>query len=255
MTYLVNCLETIGSRSTYKNLEFIIVDNGDLNSVQRECLKNYGAKSITFREPKFNVAKKLNLGASIATGELFLLLNDDVEPLSSDWIERLVEHFEKPHVGVVGAKLLYRDETLQHVGVALNGCNPDHVRRLRPRNDLGYYFSTAAARNFTAVTGACMMTRASNYKAIGGYSKSLAISFNDVDFCLKTIENELTVVYAPRAELIHYESQSRVPELDMDELQFFHRRWSRVVSDRFYNEAELAVAPPTFEVKHNPRAF
>jgi GT2 family glycosyltransferase len=252
---LANCLETIQSRSTYKNLEFIVVDNGDLSSVQRDCLKYYGAKSITFREPKFNVAKKLNLGASIATGSLFLLLNDDVEPLSSDWIERLVEHFEKPHVGVVGAKLLYSDETLQHVGVVLNGCNPDHVRRSWRRNDLGYYFSTAAARNFTAVTGACMMTRASSYKSVGGYTESLAISFNDVDFCLKTIESGLTVVYAPRAELIHYESQSRVPELDMDELEFFYRRWTCIVSDRFYNESELSVAPPTFEVKHNPRAF
>ncbi len=252
---LVNCLETIGSRSTYKNLEFIIVDNGDLNSTQRACLKDYGAKCITFRERKFNISKKLNLGASIATGELFLLLNDDIEPLNSDWIERLVEQFEKQHVGVVGAKLLYSDETLQHVGVVLNGSNPDHVRRLRPRDDLGYYFSTAAVRNFTAVTGACMMTRASNYKAIGGYSKSLAISFNDVDFCLSTIDRGLTVVYAPRAELIHYKSQSRVPELDLDELRFFYRRWSRIVFDPFYNEAELTVAPPTFEVKHNPRTF
>ena len=155
---LANCLETIGSRSTYKNVEFIIVDNGDLSSPQRLFLRNYGAKSITFREFRFNVAKKLNLGASIASGELLLLLNDDVEPLASDWIERLVEHFEKPHVGVVGAKLLYEDRTTQHVGVVLNSCNPDHVRRLKPRDDLGYYFSTAAVRNFSAVTGACMMT-------------------------------------------------------------------------------------------------
>ena len=252
---LINCLDTITSRSTYKHLEFIVVDNGDLTSTQRAYLGNYGAKSITFRKPKFNVAEKLNLGASIATGELFLLLNDDVEPLSSDWIERLAEHFEKPYVGVVGAKLLYKDQTIQHVGVVLNSSNPDHVRRHRPRDDLGYYFSTAAARNFSAVTGACMITRASNYKNLGGYSESLAISFNDVDFCLRTIESELTVVYAPRAELIHYKSQSRVPELDMDELQFFYKRWSNFVSDRFYNESELTVAPPTFEVKHNPRAF
>jgi GT2 family glycosyltransferase/SAM-dependent methyltransferase len=250
---LVNCLDTIASRSTYKHLEFIIVDNGDLNPTQRDHLRNYGAKSITFREPDFNVAKKLNLGASIATGELLLLLNDDVEPLVPDWIERLVEHFEKPHVGVVGAKLLYNDGTTQHVGVVLNSCNPDHVRRFKPRDDLGYYFSAAAARNFIAVTGACMMTRASLFRTIGGYCESLAISYNDTDYCLRVIESGHTIVYAPRSELVHFESQSRVAALEMDEVKYFHKRWSRLVSDPFYNELELTVASPTFEVKHNRR--
>jgi GT2 family glycosyltransferase/SAM-dependent methyltransferase len=252
---LINCLDTIAARSTYKRLEFIIVDNGDLNSSQRSRLKYHGAKSITFREPNFNVSKKLNLGASIATGEFLLLLNDDIEPLSSDWIERLIEHFEKDHVGIVGAKLLYQDETTQHVGVVLNSCNPDHVRRLKPRGDLGYYFSTAAVRNFTAVTGACMMTRASLYRAIGGYCESLAISYNDADYCLRVIESNYTVVYAPRAELIHFESQSRQAELNPDESEYFHSRWAHVVSDPFYNELELTVASPTFEVQHNPRVI
>ena len=218
-----NCLNAIYERSEYKNLEVIVVDNGDLNSRQRTFIREYGAKLISFRASAFNVAKKLNLGASIATGELFLLLNDDVEPLSSDWIERLVEQFEKPHVGVVGAKLLYADETIQHVGVVLNSCNPDHVRRLKPRNDCGYFFSTAAVRNFIGVTGACMMTRASNYRSVGGYTEVLAVSYNDVDFCLKTIERGLTVVYAPKAELIHFESLSRRSSLEIEEVTIFSK--------------------------------
>ena len=252
---LVNCIEEIVSRSSYKHYEIVVVDNGDLSSSQKDTLNKHNVRSITFHDPKFNVAKKLNLGASVCGGELLLLLNDDVEPLHSDWIERLVEHFEKPHVGVVGAKLLYPDQTTQHVGVVLNSCNPDHVRRLKPRDDLGYYFSTAAVRNFVAVTGACMMTRASAYKSVGGYSESLAVSYNDADYCLKVIETGLTVVYAPSAELIHFESQSRQPTLDWDEIDYFHGRWAHIVSDPFYNESELTVASPTYEVKHNARVL
>jgi GT2 family glycosyltransferase/SAM-dependent methyltransferase len=250
---LTNCLDSIATRSSYKNLELVIIDNGDLTSSQIAGLRRHNARVVTFRERKFNVAKKLNLGASVAKGDFLLLLNDDIEPLNLDWIERLLEHFEKPQVGVVGAKLLYPDETTQHVGVVLNSGNPDHVRRSRPRDDLGYYFSTAAVRNFVGVTGACMMTRSSHFKQLSGYSETLAISFNDVDFCLRTLESGLTVVYAPKAELTHFESRSRIPSLDMGELEYFYKRWSHIVSDPFYNESELAAAPPTYEVKHNNR--
>jgi GT2 family glycosyltransferase len=239
-----NCLNAIYERSQYKNLEIIVVDNGDLNSRQRTFLQEYGAKLISYRASAFNVAKKLNLGASVATGELFLLLNDDAEPLSSDWIERLVEHFEKPHVGVAGAKLLYADETTQHVGLILNNCNPDHVRRRKPRDDCGYFFSTAAVRNFIGVTGACMMTRASNYRNVGGYTEALAVSYSDAGF---------TVVYAPKAELIRLESLSNRSSLDVEEVKYFQKRWAHLVSDPFYNELELTVASPTFEVRHNAR--
>jgi len=252
---LVNCLETIVARSSYKAVEFVVVDNGDLNAEQRAALKRFRARSITYRDQTFNVAKKLNLGASIATGEMLLVLNDDIEPLSEDWIERLLEPFEKPHVGVVGAKLLYDDERTQHVGVVLNSGNPDHVRRRELRDDLGYFFSTAAARNYLAVTGACMMTRASVYREVGGYTEALAVSFNDVDFCLKVRERGLLSVYAPRAELTHFESKSRHASLDIEELHYFYRRWVRVSTDPYYNESELSVAPPTFEPRHNPRAF
>jgi hypothetical protein len=248
-----NCINAIHERSKYKNLEVIVIDNGDLNSSQRTSLRKCGAKLISSRASAFNVAKKLNLGASIASGELFLLLSDNTEPLSPDWIERLVEHFEKPHVGVVGAKLLHADETTQHVGLVLNNCSPDHVRRSKPRNDCGYFFSTAAVRNFIGVTGACMMTRASNYRDLGGYTEALAAGYNDADFCLKTIERGSTVVYAPKAELIHFESLSRPSSHEIEEVKYFQKRWAHLVSDPFYNELELTVSSPTFEVRHNKR--
>jgi GT2 family glycosyltransferase len=249
---LFNCLDKIVERSTYTNLEFIIVDNGDLGEERVGRLRRRGCRLITFSERHFNVAKKLNLGASIATGSMLLLLNDDIEPLSPDWIERLLEQFEKPHVGVVGAKLLYSDLTVQHAGVATNLGNPEHVRKMRSRDDLGYFFSARSVRNFAAVTGACMLTRTDLYRRLGGYNEALAISYNDVDYCLSVRENGLTVVFAPGAELVHFESQSRVPVLERGEGDYFHRRWARmVISDPYYNEENLEVLPASFEVKHN----
>jgi GT2 family glycosyltransferase len=204
-------------------------------------------RRITYSDPVFNIAKKLNLGVSIANGELLLLMNDDIEILTPAWIERLLEHFEKPHVGVVGAKLLYPDEQTQHVGVVQPFGNPDHVRRRFPRNDAGYFFSTCGVRNYSAVTGACMMTPASIYREVGGYGDELAVNFNDVDYCMKVRRKGLSVVYTPSAELIHMESLSRDVSLDRGELACYRQRWAaEVVSDPFYNQRFLTVEPPTF---------
>jgi len=251
---ILNCLDSIERISTYKNLEFVVVDNGDLGDKRLKDLQARGCQIVTFGETKFNVSKKLNLGASNANGELLLLLNDDSQPRTTDWIERLLEHFEKPGVGVVGAKLLYPDLTLQHAGVATNKGNPEHIRRMYPHNDRGYFFSTCSARDYSAVTGACMMVRAEVYRRLGGYNEALAISYNDVDFCFKIREAGLTVVYAPRAQLIHFESQSRKPILDLAESEYFHTRWaSMLTSDPYYNEENLEILPGSFEVDHNPR--
>jgi GT2 family glycosyltransferase len=204
-------------------------------------------RRITYSEPVFNIAKKLNLGVSIANGEFLLLLNDDIEILKEVWIERLLEQFEKPHVGVVGPKLLYPDERIQHVGVALPFGNPDHVRRGFPRNDAGYFFSTCGVHNYSAVTGALMMTPASLYRELGGYNEELRVCFNDVDFCMKVRRKGLSVVYTPGAELIHMESLSRVVSLDMQEITWLHDRWAaELAADPFYNDRFLTVEPQTF---------
>ena len=138
-----NVIRQIRERSTYNNIEIIVVDNGDLSPSQLRALAEAECRRITYSSPIVNIAKKLNLGASIAKGELLLLMNDDIEILTPSWIERLIEHFEKPHVGVVGAKLLYPDEQTQHVGIVVNFGEPDHVRRLFPRNDAGYLLARA----------------------------------------------------------------------------------------------------------------
>ena len=251
---VVNIVNQIRS-SSYKNIEIIIVDNGDLTLNQIHDLKNNNCLLISYKEPIFNISKKLNLGASVANGHLLLLMNDDIEVISPDWISRMAEHFEKPHVGVVGAKLLYPNETIQHVGIVHNYGNPDHVRRLYSKEDAGYFFSTCGVRNYMAVTGAVMMTLRDIYWRVGGYSEELAVSFNDVDFCHKIRELDLTVVYAPQAELIHMESLSCTRSgANIKELSWFITRWAqKLIYDPFYNERFLSVARPTFEPSINKR--
>ena len=227
---IANLLNQIRMRSTYKRKEIIVVDNGDLSTDQMAAIDRLGAKRVTYRDAEFNVAKKLNLGASVATGELLLLLNDDIEILTPSWIERMAEHFEKPHVGVVGAKLLYTDETLQHVGIVLNNGSPDHVRRHFPRSEAGYFFSTCGVRNYSAVTGACMMVKAQTYRNVGGYSEDFAVSYNDVDFCLKVMRKGFSRAYTPAAELVHMESRSRVPYLDAKERDLFAEKWGKSIN-------------------------
>jgi GT2 family glycosyltransferase len=251
---ITNITHQIRKQSTYKNIEIIVVDNGDLSEDQQQTLSDQGCRLITFTEPIFNISKKLNLGASIANGELLLLMNDDIEIILPSWIERMVEHFEKPHVGVVGAKLLYPDGLTQHVGVVHNYGNPDHVSRLQPKEDAGYYFSTCGNRNFMAVTGAVMMTLSNTYRLVGGYSTELAVSFNDIDYCLKVRDVGLWIVYAAKAELIHMESLSCVRSADMGELSWYHKRWARQLTyDPYYNEKFLSVARPTFTPCNNQR--
>ena len=200
---VLNCVTRIREHSTYKNVEIIVVDNGDLALSKMAELKGLECTLVTYADATINVAKKINLGASVATGSMLLLLNDDTEVISPDWIERMLEHFEKAHVGVVGGKLLYPDETTQHVEIVHNSGNPDHVRRGYPRDDAGYFFSTCGVRNFMAVTGACMMTPTNIFERVGGYSDELVMSYNDVDYCMKVRALGLYTVYAPRAELFH----------------------------------------------------
>jgi GT2 family glycosyltransferase len=244
---ITNIAHQIRNQSTYKNIEIIVVDNGDLSERQQQTLSDQGCRLITYTETIFNISKKLNLGASIANGELLLLINDDIEIILPSWIERMVEHFEKPHVGVVGAKLLDPEGLTQHVGVVHNHGNPDHVRRRQPKEEAGYYFSTCGVRNFMGVTGAVMMTLSSTYRLVGGYSEALKVSFNDIDYCLKVREVGLWIVYAPRAELVHMESASCIRSLDMGELTWYHKRWAQqLIYDPYYNEQFLSVEPPTF---------
>ena len=170
---IFNCLDKLAANTAYGNIEIIVVHNGDLGRARLEDLAKQKVKVRTYRGD-VNVARKLNIGAAEARGDYLLLMNDDIEPIAPDWIERMLEHFEKPHVGVVGAKLLFPSMKIQHAGVVLIQAKPDHLRFQYPRDDDGYYFSTCAVRNFSAVTGAVMMTRTTLVQAGRGVYRGLA---------------------------------------------------------------------------------
>ena len=247
---IVNCVSLIREQYPSPNIEIIVVHNGDLGDERISKLGRWDCRLILYSDPIFNVARKLNLGAQEARGDYLILLNDDIEPVTPDWIERMIFHLRKPHVGVVGAKLLYTSLDVQHAGVVTNHGNPDHVARLSSPGDVGYFFSNRVARNFGAVTGACMATPTGLYQTLGGYTEGLAVSFNDVDYCLKARERGLTVVCANDVSLIHFESKSRIPSLDMREYNYLRERWAwQLTSDPFYNEDRLTIAPPTFQVR------
>jgi O-antigen biosynthesis protein len=244
---LFNCLDQFLGRTTYQNVEFIVIHNDDLGQARLSLLIARGIKVLAYRG-EFNVARKLNIGAAASSGDFLLLLNDDVEPIAPDWIERMVEHFEKPHVGVVGAKLLFPTMQIQHAGIVMIDAKPDHLRFKYPRDDQGYFFSTCAVRNFSAVTGAVMMTRASLYRELGGYTEDLPINFNDVDYCLKVADAGYAIVYTPQAELIHYESMSRTRKVDAFEIEYFEKRWASFIRDRYYNQTMLKTREPDYEI-------
>ncbi len=243
---IVDCIDAIVNTSTYKNIEFIVIDNGDFDRDRLEHVYDASIKFLTYSLSEVNIAKKINLGASAASGEVILILNDDIEPLAADWIERMLGHLEKPHVGVVGAKLLYPDSTIQHAGVVACSGLPQHVRRGMPRNDSGYHFSTSAVRNYAAVTGAVSMVPADLFHDVGGYSEDFPINFNDVDFCYKIIAAGYSVVYEPRAELTHYESVSVAKPQQTAEADRFLRTWASCVEDPFYNRRCFDKHPPTY---------
>ena len=244
---VTNCVASINKTSTYHNYEIIIVDNGDLSESTLIDLKNADCRFITFADSIFNISKKINLGVSISNGKHLILLNDDIQVITPEWIERMLEQTLKQGVGVVGAKLLYSDNTTQHMGVAHCKGLPDHVRKLFPRDDPGYFFSSVAVRNYLGVTGACMLTPVSLFKEAGGFTEKFTINYSDIDYCLKLREAGFRTVWTPHAELYHFESMCREAIVAKDEIQLYLERWGHITRrDPFYNETYLDSAPPNF---------
>jgi GT2 family glycosyltransferase len=246
---VTHCVERIRSLSTYGQYEIVIVDNGDLHREVRDALSGSECRLLTYGEPEFNISRKQNLGASVARGSYLLFVNDDIEVVSRDWIEALLEQGTRPAVGVVGAKLLYENDTLQHVGVAHYRGLPDHVRKHYSRNDAGYMFSTVSVRNYMAVSGACMLTPAALFGELAGFDEAYKVNYGDIDFCLKARARGYRTVYTPHAELYHFESASRRAEVKSDEMNLYLERWGAVTAhDPFYNTDYLRPSPPDFSL-------
>lgn len=249
---LKRCITFIREKSTYENYEIIVVENG---SETKEIFDYYEKlkddpqiKVVTYTEKgSFNYSKVNNFGVKEASGDYILLLNNDTQVITVNWMEELLMYAQREDVGAVGAKLYYGNKTIQHAGVVLQlGAHrtAGHSHYGQHRDNLGYMGRLCYAQDVSAVTGACLLVKKKLFEEVGGLDESFAISLNDVDFCLKLREKGLLNVFTPFAELYHFESVSR--GLDdqgekaaryNDESERFREKWKEVLEkgDPYYN--------------------
>lgn len=245
---LKKCMDSIEQKSTYRNFEFIIVEN---NSTEEETFQYYKKLEekenvqVIYYKGGFNFSKINNVGARYAKGEYLLLLNNDTEIINPECLEEMLGYCMRDDVGIVGAKLCYEDDTIQHAGVVIGfGGMAGHAFIESSRFDTGYMGRIMCAQDYSAVTAACMMTKKSVFDAVDGLTESLEVAFNDIDYCLKVRELGKLVVYNPYAELYHYESKSRGMEDTPEKVERFNgevakfcERWEDILreGDPYYN--------------------
>ncbi len=235
---LRRCLDSIRTRSTYRNVEILVLDNGSSERDAVRLLASLKPPHRVISEPRpFNWSAINNLGARHARGEYLLLLNNDTEVIEPSWIESMLRHAQRPEVGVVGAKLLYPDDRVQHAGVVVGiGGTAGHAFHGLPRDDPGYIGMAAVARNYTAVTGACMMVRRAVFEAAGGLDESYRIAYGDIDFCLRLVRQRLRAVYTPDALLYHRECATRGKLNPPEDGRRFRAQWAEFIArDPLYN--------------------
>lgn len=235
-TWAEHALESIHQRSTWRNFEVIIVDQQTMPFEMGRRLARWGVRRLTYDEP-FNWSTVNNRAAAVAEGDYLLFLNDDIQVRTPNWLESLLEFAQLPEVGAVGPKLLFPAKGgLQHAGVILPGGVPGHAYYRFPAEYLGYFGSAILPRNYSAVTGACLMTRAEVFRSVGGFDESFALNFNDIDYCLRLGEQGLRVVFTPYAELTHFESVTKSGVLP-GEVGHFLEVWpaERLPRDPYYN--------------------
>lgn len=258
---LAQCLESI-ERSSYQNYEIIIVEN---NSEKEETFAYYEKIQsdrirIVFWPDEFNYSAINNFGASEAKGDYLLLLNNDVQVITEDWLEGLLSNCQREDVGIVGAKLFYPDDTIQHAGIVIGiGGVAGAVFTGLPGVYSGYLHKASIQQNLSAVTAACMMVKRSVYEELGGLEEKLKVAFNDVDFCLRARDKGYLVVYNPEVKLYHYESKSRGTEDSKEkirrfqnEIEYMRSHWLKLLKegDPMYNP-NLTLTKWDYSLKNN----
>ena len=232
--FLMNCLESIIEKSTYTNYEIIVLHNGDLSpEVESQISGMKEVVLVHYDKKEFNLSEKMNLGVDASSGEYVIIFNDDIEIKSPDWIESLLGFAQLKGVGAVGAKLLFENNTIQHVGVVWTLGGPGHLAYGYDENEMGHGCINLITHNRMMVTGACMMVRKSIYKEVNGWDLQFPLNFNDVDFCLKLVQAGYRNVMCPDSILHHYESASKEGSSRL-ELLLLVAKWGNL-NDPYYN--------------------
>ena len=243
------CLNSFFERADYQNYEFIIIEN---NSVLPETFayyekieKEHDNVKVVYWEAGFNYSAINNFGFKFAKGDYIMLLNNDVELITPDMFQSMVGFCMRPEVGIVGAKLLYNDHTVQHAGVLVGaGGLADHVFKGIHEDDPGYMGRAISSQDVSAVTAACLLVKRSVYEEVGGLEDEFQVAFNDVDFCLKVRKAGYLIVYDADVKLFHYESKSRGMEDTTErfirfgnEMMLLNSKWDILSTfvDPYYN--------------------
>ncbi len=247
ISILKKCLESIINKTTYKNYEIVLVDN---KSKETETYKFYSKlrnlKKVRILESDieyFNFSSLVNYGISQAKGDIICLLNNDTEIITPNWIEEMLYYALKPEIGVVGAKLFYPDGSIQHAGVNVGLWGlADHIFKGEFDKD-DYMYRLNVPQEYLAVTAACMMFRKEIFYEVGRFDETLAVNFNDLDFCLRVYERGYKIIFTPFAKLLHYEHKSRGKPLSPEEIKQLNfekkiiiNRWKKYIDyDPYFN--------------------
>lgn len=258
---LKRCIKSIINNSTYNNYEIVIVEN---NSTQRSVFKYY--KKIKSDKIKveicnlknFNYSKLNNYGASKASGDYYVFLNNDTKIISPNWLESIVGNCQRKEIGAVGAKLIYKNKRIQHAGVVLNLTGTaGHVNWNEKEKKPGYFGRIMIQQNVSAVTGALLGISKINFEQIGGFDENFPMAYNDVDLCLKLLEKGKLITYNPYIEAYHFESKTRGYEDTLEKKERLKKeekkikeKWKKYFdkTDKYYSP-NLRTDVPNMRVK------
>lgn len=245
---LDTCLKSVFDKTLYKNYEVIVVNNKSEKKETYDLFDKYKQKYENFRVIEanigFNYSKINNIAINESTAEYIILLNNDTKIITEDWMRIMVSYASQKHIGAVGAKLLYPDNTVQHGGIIAGlGGVASHYGMMEDRTSLGIYGRLCVPYNYSAVTAACLAVKRSKYDEVGGLDNSFEVSYNDVDLNFKLLKKGYHNVCLPQVEVYHYESKSRgLPTSGpkyrqfLDEQQRMYEKWADIIAnDPYYN--------------------
>jgi len=244
--YLSRLIDSIEKNTLYKNFEIIIVDHDSKEDSTLKLLKSYSNNpkfKILRYKGEFNFSKMNNTAVEEAKGLYLVFLNNDIEIIENNWIERMLFYSKKENIGVVGSKLIYPDNKLQHGGISVGIYSTSgHFQRGIIKNDPGYMNTCKYPREVLAVTGACMMIEKTKFIMLDRFDENFKVIFNDVDLCLKSFENKLTNLAIENLIFIHYEGVTRginnfTKDKDKDVIKLFWKKWGKYVrNDPYFNK-------------------
>ena len=252
---VVEAVRSALGQTTHADLEVVVVydDPATPTEVLDELRQVAGDRLVLvpFTE-KFNYSRKVNLGVLASSGDRIVVLNDDVELRTPEWLDELVGALEEPDVGLTGAKLMFSSTSIQHAGLAFLRGGYMHPYRLLPLSSPGPFGELVVNREVSGVTGACVAFRRETFLEVGGLAEGLPESFNDVDFCYKMTRAGYRILYMAHCLLFHFESQTRDPKPYAADTVFMRRRWGVPARDPY--TPVFPHMPPTLAEKREMKA-